>query len=209
MPFQELSQTGQHWTIQDNGKSLVFNTPASTGQSLIITQGEDPQFSGTCGIVACANLLRLAGLKDITEEEVLSCALDLGRCTQNSPNSSANGRTNPIDRQAILRKFELYTHGVPPTIEAIAEKVCSGYGVIITVCADVLRQDSSIPPNDPHAVVVTSVKYDQAKKKILGFFVCDSTINSSEFGRARYCETEILQEALYACEMNVTNNIIR
>ena len=68
----ELSSTNQTWVTNSDG-SMVFNTPQETGQKLDSCQGKVAGFLGTCGLVSCVNVLRLAGYP-ATEKEVVDYA---------------------------------------------------------------------------------------------------------------------------------------
>ena len=68
----ELSATNQTWVTGTDG-SMVFNTPVETGGKLDSNQGKVNGFLGTCGLVSCVNILRLAGYP-ATESEVVSYA---------------------------------------------------------------------------------------------------------------------------------------
>lgn len=70
--FPLLLQTNETWH-KDNDGMDVYNTPAETGKKLDTNQGKVQGYQGTCGIVSCVNILRLAGLSDISEEQVFIC----------------------------------------------------------------------------------------------------------------------------------------
>ena len=70
--IRTLSETQQEWYSDNDGIHQIYNTPAETGKLLDAEQGKNPRHRGTCGIVSCVNVLRLAGRIDTTELEVLS-----------------------------------------------------------------------------------------------------------------------------------------
>ena len=104
---RKLAQTQQQWHPCNNGTSRVFNTPIQTGTILDAQQGKDPNHLGTCGIVSCVNVLRLAGRVGTTEPEVLSYAISHQLCITNNTQPAASGGTFPDNRKQILEQFGL------------------------------------------------------------------------------------------------------
>jgi hypothetical protein len=211
MPVRMLEHTRQEWVTETDAQTQVlsrtYNTPLETGKSLDAQQGKFAfplQFLGTCGLVSCVNILRLAGREETTEEEIVSFALQFNLCSA-SLDPDSNGGTNFIQRQSILKCFGLDSELLYPSIAEIAQCVSEGRGVIISVDAGILWQDPRFL-NGLHAIVVTSVKIDP-EGKILGFYICDS--GSSKDDSARYCDAELLAAALSGMPMNVTSAIIR
>lgn len=202
--LRSLPQTQQEWYPDSDGIYQIYNTPVETGKLLVAEQGENPRHSGTCGIVSCVNILRLAGRTEITEQEVLSYAINNRLCQTNSTPKFSGG-TNRGHRKRIMKGFGLDTDYLNPTIDNIAECVSSGKGVIIVVYADRLWKDPK-HPNYVHAVIVTSVVKDFAGN-ITGFYICDSGHGNNDC--AHFYTVEELQQALIPQPMNVTKSIIR
>lgn len=202
---RKLAQTQQNWHICNNGISQIYNTPVQTGTILDARQGKDPNHRGTCGIVSCVNVLRLAGRSGTTESEVLSYAIGHQLCVTNSTEPTASGGTSPDSRKQILEQFGLESELLPASVDSIATCVCAGKGVIISVYAAKLWQNP-IYRNGLHAVTVTSVQKDSAGN-VEGFFICDSGRGTNDC--AHFYTAEHLKKSLSPRNMNVTTSIIR
>ncbi len=203
----EISTTKQTWTVNPDG-SMVFNTPVDTGEKLDSNQGKVSGFLGTCGLVSCVNVLRLAGYP-ATESEVVtyasstSAGFGLGKlCTINSFPEN-NGGTSAKNRQQILQHFGIRSELREATIENISDAVSEGRGVIISVYAGMLYNGWT-NHQDLHAITVTSVKKDKAGN-ILGFYVCDS--GTGGIDNSKYYTAFQLENALSGRKMNVTSVI--
>lgn len=194
--IRNLPCTQQDWHLSDDGASRIYNTPVETGALLDVRQGKDPNYPGTCGIVSCVNVLRLAGRLDTTEGEALNCAIAAGLCRD-------HGGTNSKDRQALLLQFGLESDRMEATIKNIADCVEAGRGVIISVHAAILWHRGI---SGSHAVTVTSVQRSM-DGRIEGFYICDS--GSGRDDRARFYRADHLEEAFTNDLMNVTTAIIR
>lgn len=213
MPVRILTKTEQTWVTEPGSEDQIYNTPTTTGETLDYRQGKVNvllnrthilPFLGTCGLVSCVNVLRLAGRMETTEEEVLKYALynRLCKCTMNP---YMNGGTSASSRQNILQGFGLESEILEATPEDIAKYVSEGKGVIISVDAGILWEAPE-REGEYHAITVTSVKKD-ADGNLLGFYICDSGSGSDDF--ARYCDTDFLRRSLSGSPMNVTSAIIR
>lgn len=214
MPLRNLEQTQQEWCMETDAKSRIYNTPLTTGSTLDSAQGKvsvilsnqkKQPFFGTCGLVSCVNVLRMAGRTETTEKEVLQVALRHNLCRVSADPGSCGGTTSK-DRRNILAHFGLESWTIAPSVEAIALFVSQGRGVIITVDPGELWQEPEYL-NSFHAVTVTSVKED-LDGKLLGFYICDSG-RCMTTDNARYCEADFLEAALSPVPMNVTASIIR
>lgn len=213
MPLRNLEQTQQEWCMEpDNAK--IYNTPIETGSTLDSAQGKvsvrvnshtTQPFWGTCGLVSCVNVLRMAGRTETTEKEVLQVALQHKLCRVH-PDPGCCGGTTSKDRKDVLAHFGLDSWTLAPSVEAIALFVSQGRGVIITVDPGELWQEPEYL-NSYHAITVTSVKTD-LEGNILGFYICDSGRRMAT-DSARYCEADFLEAALCPVRMNVTASIIR
>lgn len=201
--IRNLPCTQQDWHLSDDGASRIYNTPVETGALLDVRQGKDPNFQGTCGIVSCVNVLRLAGRLETTEEEALNCAIANTLCDTRSANVAYRGGTSVQERKQLLELFGLESELVLPSIEDIARYVEEGRGVIISVYANILWRRCC---SGFHAVTVTSVQRDQ-NGQIEGFYICDS--GSGRDDRARFYRADHLEQALALRKMNVTTAIIR
>lgn len=203
----ELNSTNQIWTTSADG-SMVFNTPVETGGKLDSCQGKVNGFLGTCGLVSCVNILRLAGYP-ATESEVVGYAsttsAGFGRgklCTTNSF-PEENGGTSAKTRQQILQHFGIKSELREASVENIAGAVSDGRGVIISVYAGMLYNGWS-DHRDLHAITVTSVKKDRYGN-VLGFYVCDSGTGGVD--NSRFYTTFQVENALSGRPMNITSII--
>lgn len=203
----ELNSTNQTWTTSTDG-SMVFNTPVETGGKLDSCQGKVNGFLGTCGLVSCVNVLRLAGYP-ATESKVVGYAsttsAGFGRgklCTTNSFPED-NGGTSAKTRQQILQHFGIKSELREASVENIADAVSDGRGVIISVYAGMLYNGWS-DHRDLHAITVTSVKKDRSGN-VLGFYVCDSGTGGVD--NSKFYTTFQVENALSGRPMNVTSII--
>lgn len=201
-----LSVTQQTWSTTEDGGS-VFDSPLETAKGLIDMQGGDPQYLGTCGICACANLLRMAGVH-ITEKELVTFASThkgpglFSRLCVVGDSPENNGGTSVKSRRMILKAYGMDTVQAEADVHTIAECVAAGKGVIVSVYAGKLDGGFSLG-DDMHAMAVTSVTKD-AEGNVTGFYVCDTNGEP-----ARYCTAEQLQQSLTGKPLNVTHNVIR
>ena len=199
---RELPYTQQQWREDREGR--IFDSPIQTRESMDLDQGKAEGFSGTCGLVSCVNVLRLSGV-DIKEDDVVSYASSFGLCSKGRGCSSQNGGTGAQDRQEILEHFGLKTELRACAIEAIAQYVEEGKGVIISIHAYRLWYGIR-SAKDFHAVTVTSVKRGK-DGRILGFYIADSGRHGKDGDG--YYQAEKIQDALTGRDMNVTRSAIR
>lgn len=223
---RSLSSTKQRWRREIDG-SLVYNTPHETAGRLDCRQGKVKNYLGTCGLVSCVNILRLAGVS-ASEAEIVAYAAStvdeasnaflssLSKRTLCVSNSfpAYNGQTGAKARQKILEHFGIPSYTAKQTISTIAEAVESGHGVIVSVYADTLYEGIRTN-NGLHAVTITSVK-KSATGRIIGFYVADS---NAEYQREKaeerggvgseFYSVQELESALSERECNITSTIIR
>lgn len=213
---RSLSFTGQSWTESSDG-TLIYNAPTETGKKLDFHQGKaeitDPKsgitqkYWGTCGLVSCENIIRLAGLP-VSEETMVLHAVNNSLCTSNTFPES-NGGTCAESRKKLLEYYGIPSHTEQQSVQTIADAVSSGHGVIASVHAGMLYYNRRVCGlNDLHAITVTSVKKDK-QGNILGFYVCDS----NEFNRggtgSEFYSTATFEAALSMKKCNITDTIIR
>lgn len=238
---RSISSTAQEWKRQSDG-SYIYNTPIETGSKLDCHQGkyvkEHPgrnkeEFHGTCGLVSCENILRLAGVS-ITEATVVEYASSttvekripfLNGSTirktlcRTGSDPSQNGGTGAEDRKIILDHFGIPSRTAKQEITTIAKAVASGRGVIASIYPKKLYKNlpisKEIGSGMTHAITITSVKVD-ANGKVIGFYVCDSNAHSlvvynqiTEESGAMYYSAKELEEAFTDRECNITETIIR
>lgn len=204
--FPILLQTKETWNRDSDGMD-VYNTPMETGKKLDNKQGKVQGFLGTCGIVSCVNVLRLAGLVDVSEEQVLAVARKKGLCTKLFASKYSKGGTTAKQRMEILNAFGLESELRECTVDKIADNISEGRGVIVSVYAARLWWPTPTDPNATHAITVTSVKKNKYDD-VVGFYVCDSG-RHMETDSSQYYSVDDMEFALTGRKMNVTKNIIR
>ena len=207
--------TQQTW--QRGVGSETYDSPRETGGTLNCRQGVPPSaggegvagYEGTCGLVSCENVLRMAGV-NVRESDIVNYArntrtglLGMRRLCTTHRGSRRNGGTYATDRQQILSHFGVESTIQEGTIENIARNVSEGRGVIVSVEANRFWQQHSNRESG-HAIVVTSVERDTYSGNPIGFYVCDSGDNQP----SRFVTTQELQDSLYGA-INVTSRIIR
>lgn len=199
-----LPQTGQKIFALDNGNTL-FNTPQTTGAHLNYNQGHAvSNFEGTCGLVSCENVARLAG-KDVTEADAVRLASKKNWCTKKSSFSSDNGGTNAEEREKILNALGINsTLDYDLSINHIANEIESGKGIIASVAVNRFWQNC--PDRGLHAITITSVERDSFGNPV-AFYVCDSGSIQDDY--ARRISSDDLQRALSGNPLNVTCGAIR
>lgn len=198
---RDLPVTQQIMEVNSSG-GKTYNTPLVTGKFLDYRQGKDAEYQGTCGLCSCENILRLAGV-DISEQDILEFAKKNGLCADKRCKEE-NGGTNYLNRKEILAAFGVASSLLPQEIPIIEKAVISGKGVIISVDAGRLW-DNTIYLNELHAVTVTSVDYDK-EGRLENFHICDSGARNYDM----IVPADKLQSCLIADrKMNVTQQIIR
>lgn len=194
-----------------NGQRIfMYNKPLDTARNLIRRQGHNTkEMFGTCGLCQCANLLRLAGITDVTEENVIDIALSCSPNTsegldRNNPNPNLRGGTNVASRREILSRFNLPTEVYSissdrnESVSYLGQQVASGHGVIISVDAGVLWNDPRYLGGG-HAVSLISVSESGDT------FIYSDTGS----GRIGVISENDLGQALTGRPANITSNIIR
>lgn len=217
---RSLSKTAQTWNKTVDG-TRIYNAPHETGSKLDFHQGKVQNFEGTCGLVSCENILRLAGVP-ISENEIVKYAsstyeVDDGSftsslkrqtlCRTNS-DSQSNGGTSALSRRKILEHYGISSYTSKQSINIIADAVSSGRGVIASVHAETLYFKRRPIHPDLHAVTVTSVHKD-VDGSILGFYICDSNAYAYGGTGATYYTAKEFEDALSERECNITSTIIR
>lgn len=208
MEPRKLELTQQTWKVNEQTGTRVYNTPEETGKLLDSHQGKltiPVQFGGTCGLVSCTNVMRLAGMTDITEEEVVATAIQVKQCSA-ALDPEQNGGTTLLNRMCILKIFGFDSDFYEPTIENIAGLVAEGRGVIVTVDAGRLWRDTRYLGGG-HAITVTSIKTD-LEGNVLGFYICDSG-RGMDTDSARFISKSHMENSLLGEYINVTRDIIR
>lgn len=202
---RSLAQTEQVWYYSDDRQSIVYNTPVETGKLLDAKQGKLAGYQGTCGIVSCVNVLRLAGRTATTEEELVCYASGPKALCVSGATPRRNGGTTPQERKELLAVYGVGSELQPASVDSIAQYVEEGRGVIISVDAGKLWGSPSFYRN-LHAVTVTSVQRN-IDGSLEGFYLCDSGTSGRDC--ARFYSAPHLERALTPRSMNVTESIIR
>ncbi len=206
--FVPLSSTqqGKKKIVIDGKPCTIFDSPDEDNSSRICNQGsafpDDGNgngITGTCGCCACATIINKAG-GNTSEKQVIMYATQNSLCSNRRDVSPSNrGGTSSSQRCEILRGAGIDAHEENDTsIYDLAEKVESGYGVIIAVGAQTYNEDwygPYLPGNaDGHALVLESVIRDGLTGKIEGFYVIDSNGHSTKECCVRVT-ARILEEA--------------
>ena len=191
-------------------RCMMYNKPAETVRGLIGRQGQNSRnMRGTCGLCQCVNILRLAGVSDVTEDDVINVAMSCTGSTADglciySPSPGRRGGTSAYARQEIMGRYNLQTDILPigedrsQAVSQLAQQVSTGHGVIISVDAGIFWNNANYLGGG-HAVSLISVS--QAGDR---FVYCD-TGN----GRVGVVSASDLEVALTGRPANVTRNIIR
>ncbi len=190
--------------INGNHKT-VYNDPYETAQKLIRKQGtSDYDISGDCGLTSCANIAILAGLRGMTEAEIVNIALHCPNIDLelNNTRMSDRGGTSADERQIILNKLGIPSHKMhvlpdnEVTMDSLQKAVTEGRGVIVSVSVDRFWRNGE---SGGHAVVLLSVS-DDGKD----FYVMDT-------GKGGMYEVsrEWLSHSLSGRPANVTDTVIR
>lgn len=221
--FQGLSitKTGFQTKTLMNASVKEYNTPyESSVQYAIELQGSafPKEFRGTCGCCSSGTVMNMAGFH-FAEKDVVSYAAKRGLCIKGDRDNRKNGGTSTEDRYHIIREMsgiECPSSVGVYTLEELAEKVESGYGVILSIDASGLPGYSCPPGQGGHAVVLASAMRNVFTGKIIGYYIYDS--NGSKNGRStgRYDVCQFIhKEVLESCyeahnfRANITEPIIR
>ena len=99
----------------DGETVLVYGDPVETGEKLDDLQGDNYyDFQGDCGLVSVTNLLTMAGVEGVTENDVVGLAIRYRCCEfSNLNDSSENGGTTAVQRWRLMQMF-----GIDATIFA-------------------------------------------------------------------------------------------
>ena len=199
---------------------LIYDSPNETNKFLLQSQGNAyPDYQDTCGLCACANILRLAGL-DISEKEVIDYASKtkmiiyiktwFGTFKWKSFICGKHGATGGESIRKILEHYGIDSEFVnidseeDNCLQQIAHYVEDGKGVILPVNSNTLWYGKPNDDNPDHVVVVTSMMktYEGA---ILGFYICDTGRGEG----TRFCSADEIRASLTKHPMNVTTKPIR
>lgn len=198
----------------------VYDSPLEVDKYLYSKQGSAYEnFKGTCGLCACANIMRLAGVNYGEKEMIDYAANQEGGlfterlCIVDPFSPSASGGTTPKQRQQILDHFGVSSsiwniktdangRTSDETIKEIAGWISEGRGVIVDVDAG-LFYNSPKNYGKGHAVTITSVEKNKYGD-ITAFYILDSNQGTVK------CNSWELQDMLRTfVGINVTSQIIR
>lgn len=212
---RNLSKTAYSFSKTANGQ-MTYDSPLEAGQYLVANQGSAyKRFQGTCGLCSIANILRLAGV-NIGEKEIIDFASQGGlfskHCKVTLFSPGRNGGTTAEQRQKILEHFGISSslkavktdpdgNATVETLNDIGKWVSEGRGVIISVDAGDFYGNPKYN-GQGHAVTVTSITLNNLGE-VSGFYIADSN------GGTKLYPAWIIQDALRANSINVTNQIIR
>ncbi len=189
---------------------VMYNKPLETARILIRKQGKNSrEMCGTCGICQCANILHMAGVTDVTEDDLINEALCCSKLTMigldiDNSDPDNRGGTSASGRREILSRFNLetYTYSITnnrdTAISYFAQQISSGHGVIVTVDAGLFWKDTNLSEQG-HAISLISVSESGDS-----FIYCDTGTGSIDVISATR-----LSEVLTGRPANITTNIIR
>jgi len=192
-----------------NGTSYdIYNKPFTTANSLIRVQGHNSyNMRGVCGICQSANLLRLAGVTNASEDLLIQTAMNSSPSVRrdldiNNSDPDERGGTTSYGRQEILEQHGLDTYILPVnsdrtyTVNEIAQAVSTGHGVIVSVDVARLWRNGQ---SGGHAISILSVSRDGS------MFVYSDT----GAGSVGTISAGDLADALTGRPANITSYIIR
>lgn len=168
-------------TLPDGTRAVVSGSPEEF-KELNHKQGDNEKgFEGTCGLVSVEEVANQFG-KDVSEDDVVSYAIDNNLTVTDSNDNSMNGGTTPEQQAAILNGY-----GIPSQVlqlnsmDDLSTYIEQGHGVILETNAGVLWNDANYLQGGQinHAVVATGVAHDELSGSLLGFFINDSGTNES------------------------------
>ncbi len=207
---RSLPATNYGFTTQNiNGVEMrIYDDPVGTYQNQIHQQGNSAfGMRGTCGICSCGNLLTMAGMEGMSEDAIISDAMDssdtaLTNMDIFNADGDHRGGTSAEDRQEILARHGLPTYQMAMSRDRsvatarLSEAIRTGHGVIVSV--DVARFWRN-GQSGGHAITLLSVSEDGGT-----FF-----FNDTGAGRLGSISARDLGAALTGYPANVTVNIIR
>lgn len=164
------------------GEILVYGDPFEVGVDLDDNQGDNIyNIQGDCGLVSVTNILRMNDV-NVSEDEVVGRALDLGLCTYSEFNSpDVNGSTTVYERLQLLQSYGVNASvfenkNGDASLESIAEYVENGHGVNISINAGYAWDDPGAvgDGSSNHSIIVTGTARDPETSELKGLYVCDS-----------------------------------
>jgi hypothetical protein len=138
-------------------------------------QGDnDLGYKGTCGLCSCEDVLKQCG-QDVTENDMVKHASENGLCETNGPPEQCGG-TTVLDQTQVLQDHGVAAHPEVMNVDALADQVEQGKGIIVEANAGVLWNDANYfeQGDANHAVVVTGVARDSQTNAVAGFYINDS-----------------------------------
>lgn len=172
---QDEPPTTRLTTLPD-GRTVEVSGDPEGARRFAHEQGDNCYgFEGTCGLVACADVLGQHGIR-VSEDDVVQHAVEHGLCAVSHDPPSAGGSS--LDSQVwLLSDFGVVARWDALTsLRGLATQVEERRGVIAHVNAGVLWDMPQFfgDGNANHAITVTGVARDPSTKNVDGFFVNDS-----------------------------------
>jgi hypothetical protein len=166
--------------LPDGREALIYGDVAALAEGLH-QQGENSyHFGNTCGLCACAGVLRQMGL-DVIEDDVVRQAVASKECWTGD-NPAESGGTWADSQVRLLNDFGVPAHlESMESLEELAAVVEQGRGVMIATNAGMLWDDGDAIGNGRanHSVQVTAVALDPLTAETLGFYINDSGIGAA------------------------------
>jgi hypothetical protein len=175
--------------LPDGREALVYGDVLEA----VPRQGDNAfGFEQTCGLCACADVLRQMGV-EVSEDDVVRQAVATDACSiKDLPADSGGTGEDALVR--LLSDFGVPAHAERlESTEDLATVVEQGRGAIISANAGLLWDDGDVVGNGgaDHAVHVVRVARDPLSGEVLGFFVNDSGLG----GDPRWHDAAAIQEA--------------
>lgn len=189
---------------------MMYNKPYETANSLVQHQGNNSRdVQGDCGLCQCVNTLRLAGISDVSEDDIINvattCSGETSRLLDmHNPDPEERGGTTAGGRQEVLQRYNLDSYIQPistdrnEAVSRLSQAVSSGRGVIVSVDAGRLWNDSRYSGGG-HAISLLSVSENGDR-----FIYSDTGA-----GTVGVISASDLGSALTGRPANITSNIIR
>jgi hypothetical protein len=180
-----------HTDVLPDGRDSVIIGDVETLKDYCHQQGDNPLgFQQTCGLCACAGVLRQFGIEK-SEADVVPHAKDYGLCTVIEGSPEKSGGTTILELARILSDFGLPAHGAARgSLEGLAASLQQGRGVIVGLNAGVFWDDSRYL-NQGHALTPIAVARDPETWEIQGFYVNDTGKGEC----ARFVDAAIMDDA--------------
>ncbi len=152
-------------TVQIGGPATAGNVPLGIDDCHKLAQGrtsgQTGQSYGNCGIESCRSIINRANNSNVSEDAMLSKAVNNGL-------ASKNGGTSPSKRHDLLESYGVDAVLSPAQVSTLPELLAEGRGIVASIWAartwpaTNVVASGAVPGDEalPHAVRVTGVTLD-------------------------------------------------